>query len=237
MTRTLLMWLWPVRMVITWKPKRWSWKVQTTNNHPHPLLLAGGFLLLSKIFLLRWKTKVRGRHLRPYFDEKQGTREPREDKDFFKSWKSRRKRESVIQNLENREEKEKLFYKILKIERRKRSSIQKSWEPRGEREMIFQNLENREENETWNFTSPAREGKPRGISFREFLEIETLVKVCLISKMLWWKAASLGSGLTWESSRPSSHCVTASMMISPLLAELLAQLKTSMLENVRWDLS
>ena len=67
---------------------------------------------------------------------------------------------------------------ILKIERRKRSSIQKSWEPRGEREMIFQNLENREENETWNFTSPAREGKPRIISLREFLEIETLVKDC-----------------------------------------------------------
>ena len=95
---------------------------------------------------------------------------------FFKSWKSRRERESVKQNLEYREEKEKLFYKILKIERRKRSSIQKSWEPRGEREMIFQNLENREENETWNFTSPAREGKPRIISLREFLEIETLVK-------------------------------------------------------------
>ena len=54
----------------------------------------------------------------------------------------------IFLNLENREEKEKLFYKILKIERRKRSSIQKSCEPRGEREMFSQNLENREENET-----------------------------------------------------------------------------------------
>ena len=54
----------------------------------------------------------------------------------------------VLQNLENREEKEKLVYKILKIERRKRSSRQKSCEPRGEREIISKNLENREENET-----------------------------------------------------------------------------------------
>ena len=54
----------------------------------------------------------------------------------------------IFLNLENREEKEKVFYKILKIERRKRSSIQKSCEPRGEREMFSQNLENREENET-----------------------------------------------------------------------------------------
>ena len=112
--------------------------LQTTNNHPHPLVLARGFHLSSKIFLLRWKTKVRGRHLRPNFDEKQGTKSwiSREEKDFFKFWKSRRERESVLQNLENREEKEKLFYKILKIERRKRSSIQKSCEPRGEREMF-----------------------------------------------------------------------------------------------------
>ena len=45
--------------------------------------------------------------------------------------------------------------------------------------MFSKNLENREENETWKFTSPAREGKPRVISLREFLEIKTLVKVCL----------------------------------------------------------
>ena len=32
----------------------------------------------------------------------------------------------VLQNLENREEKEKLFYKILKIERRKRNCSAKS---------------------------------------------------------------------------------------------------------------
>ena len=54
--------------------------LQTTNNHPHPLVLARGFHLSSKIFLLRWKTKVRERHLRPNFDEKQGT----------KSWKRRK---------------------------------------------------------------------------------------------------------------------------------------------------
>ena len=92
----------------------------------------------SQIFLLRWKTKVRERHLRPNFDEKQGTKSwiSRGEKDLFKSWKLRGERESVLENLENREEKEKLFYKILKIERRKRSSIQKSCEPRGEREMF-----------------------------------------------------------------------------------------------------
>ena len=35
----------------------------------------------------RWKTEVKGRHLRPYFDEKQGTKSwiSREDKDLFKS--------------------------------------------------------------------------------------------------------------------------------------------------------
>ena len=43
---------------------------------------------------------------------------------------------------ENREEKEKLFYKIMKIERRKRSSKQKSYEPRGGRVMFPQDLEN-----------------------------------------------------------------------------------------------
>ena len=47
-----------------------------------------------------------------------------EKKNFFLNLKkSRRERESVLQNLENREEKEKLFYKILKIEKRKRISI------------------------------------------------------------------------------------------------------------------
>ena len=59
--------------------------------------------------------------------------------------KLRGEREIVLQNLENREEKEKLLFKILKIERRKRNSIQKSCEPRREREMFSQN---REENET-----------------------------------------------------------------------------------------
>ena len=54
----------------------------------------------------------------------------------------------IFLNLENREEKEKLLFKIFKIERRKRNSIQKSCEPRREREMFSQNLENREENET-----------------------------------------------------------------------------------------
>ena len=74
-------------------------KKNELHKHPHPLLLAGGFLLLSKIFLPRWKTKVRGRHLRPNFDEKQGTKFwiSREEKDFL--------------NLENREEKEKVLYK------------------------------------------------------------------------------------------------------------------------------
>ena len=82
---------------------------------------------------------MRGRHLRPNFDEKQGTKSwiSRGEKDLFKSWKSRGERESVLQNLENREEKEKLFYKILKIERRKRSSIQKSCEPREERDFFL----------------------------------------------------------------------------------------------------
>ena len=67
------------------------------NNHLRALVLAKGFHLSSKIFLLRWKTKVRGRHLRPNFDEKQGT-------------KSRiSKGENYFLDLENQEEKEKLF--------------------------------------------------------------------------------------------------------------------------------
>ena len=70
--------------------------------------------------------EVRGKHLGPNFDEKQGT----------KSWISRGERETVLQNLENREEKEKVFYKILKIERRKRN--------------CSANLENREEKEKFN---------------------------------------------------------------------------------------
>ena len=111
---------------------RW---LQTPNNHPHPLVWARGFHLSSKIFLLRWKTKVRGRHLRPNFDEKQGK----------KSQIS--KGENYFLNLENREEKEKLFYKILKIERRKRNCSIKSWKSRGEREVQYKNLVNREEKE------------------------------------------------------------------------------------------
>ena len=76
--------------------------------------------------------------------------ENREEKEkvFYKILKIERRKRNCSANLENREEKGKLFYKILKIERRKRSSIQKSCEPRGEREMFSQNLENREENET-----------------------------------------------------------------------------------------
>ena len=57
-------------------------------------------------------------------------------------------KKKIFSNPENQEEKEKVFYKILKIKRRKKSSIQKSCEPRGEREMFPLNLENREENET-----------------------------------------------------------------------------------------
>ena len=60
----------------------------------------------------------------------------RGEKDFFKSWKSRGERESVLQNLENREEEEKFFCK--------------SWKSRGEREIVLQNLENREEKEKFN---------------------------------------------------------------------------------------
>ena len=107
-----------------------------------------------------------------------------------------------ISKSHNREEKEKFVCKILKIERRKRNSIQKSCEPRREREMFSQNLENREENETWKFTSPAQEGKPRVISLREFLEIETLVKdwpqllaVVLVSKLPVLRLASLAAVL------------------------------------------
>ena len=59
--------------------------------------------------------EVRGRDLRPNFDEKQGT----------KSWISREEKVFFV-NLENREEKEKVFYKILKIERRKRNCSTKS---------------------------------------------------------------------------------------------------------------
>ena len=69
---------------------------------------------------------MRARHLRPNFDEKQGA-------------KSRiSSGEKYFLNLENREEKEKLFYKILKIERRKRNSIQKSCEPRGEKKYFLE---------------------------------------------------------------------------------------------------
>ena len=176
MTRTLLMWLWPVRMVITWKPKRWSWKAPDNKQPSASIVISWRISHFIQIISPKVENEgapVRGRNLRPNFDEKQGT----------KSWISREEKVFFL-NLENREEKEKVFYKILKIERRKRSSIQKSWEPRGEREMIFQNLENREENETWNFTSPAREGKTRIISLREFLEIETLFKD-------WYKSKSL----------------------------------------------
>ena len=42
---------------------------------------------------------------------------------------------------------QKLFYKILKIERRMRNCSTKSWKSRGEREIVQQNLENREEKE------------------------------------------------------------------------------------------
>ena len=59
--------------------------------------------------------------------------------------------------------------------------------------MFSQNLENREENETCKFTSPARERKPRVISLREFLEIETLVKVWIESPALCQPSIALGS--------------------------------------------
>ena len=165
MTRTMLMWLWPVRMVLTWKPKRWSWKAPDNKQPSASIVISWRISSFSKIFLLRWKTKMRGIHLRPNFDEKQGTKSwiPREEKDFFlnlenreekekvlyKSWKSRGEREIVPQNLDNREEKGKLFYKILKIERRKRNCTTKSWKSRWEREIDLQNLDNREEKEKW----------------------------------------------------------------------------------------
>ena len=57
---------------------------------------------------------MRGRHLRPNFDEKQGTNLGYQEE------------KKILLNLENQEKKEKVFYKILKIERRKRSSRQKS---------------------------------------------------------------------------------------------------------------
>ena len=98
MTRTLLMWLWPVRMVITWKPKRWSWKAPDNKQSFASIVISWRISSFSKIFLLRWKTKMRGIHLRPNFDEKQGTKSwiSREEKDFFKSWKSRIEREMKI---------------------------------------------------------------------------------------------------------------------------------------------
>ena len=156
MTRTLLMWLWPVRMVITWKPKRWSWKAPDNKQPSASIVISWRISHFIQIISPKVENEgapVRGRHLRPNFDEKQGTKSwiSREEKDFFKSWKSRRERESVLQNLENREEKEKLFYKILKIERRKRNCSTKSWKSRGEREVQYKNLENREEKEKWFF--------------------------------------------------------------------------------------
>ena len=42
-----------------------------------------------------------------------------------------------------------------------------------------QNLENQDENETWIFTSPTQKRKLWFISLQEFLEIQTLVKVCI----------------------------------------------------------
>ena len=43
----------------------------------------------------------------------------------------------IFLNLENREEKEKVFYKILEIERRKRNCSTKSYKSRGEREIVL----------------------------------------------------------------------------------------------------
>ena len=71
---------------------------------------------------------------------------------FFKSWKSRRERESVLQNLENREEKEKFNTKILRTERRKRNDFSKSWKSRGERDMKFHFSSSRGETKN-NFSS------------------------------------------------------------------------------------
>ena len=80
---------------------------------------------------------MRGGHLRPHFDEKQGTISRISKGEFF------------FLNLENREEKEKVFYKILKIERRKRNSSA--------------NLENREE---------------KGKLFNKILKIERRKRNC-----------------------------------------------------------
>ena len=44
---------------------------------------------------------------------------------------------------------------------------------------FYQNLENQDENETWIFTSPTQKRKLWFISLQEFLEIQTLVKVCI----------------------------------------------------------
>ena len=54
--------------------------------------------------------------------------ENREEKGkvFYKILKIERRKRNCSANLENREEKEKLFYKILKIERRKRNCSIKS---------------------------------------------------------------------------------------------------------------
>ena len=133
MTQTLLMWLWPVRMVNGHQLE--AHKVildgfipQTTiNTHCSKL---EDFIFHSK----RWLTKVRGRHLRSQkLFYKTLKIERRMRNCSTKSWKSRGEREIVQQNLENREEKEKFNTKILWTERRKRNDFSKSWKSRGER--------------------------------------------------------------------------------------------------------
>ena len=81
-------------------PKGDLGRLQTTNNHPHPLLLAGGFLLLSKIFLPR----------------QGGQRKWGEDTSDLILMRNRgqdlgwQEKKKTFLNLENQERKEKVFY-------------------------------------------------------------------------------------------------------------------------------
>ena len=108
MTQTLLMWLWPMRMVISWKPTRWSWmdpNHQTTN----PLVLNKGFRLSSKIFLLGGKQRWG------------------EDTSDLILMRNRGQHLGY--------QKEKIIFSILKIKRRKKYVFSKSYKSRGERDM------------------------------------------------------------------------------------------------------
>jgi len=96
------------------------------------LLLAVGFLLLSKgeedtsnLILMRNRGQNLGYHEKKKIFLNLDNREGKE-KVFFKILKIERRKRNCPTNLENREEKEKLFNKILKIERRKRNCSTKS---------------------------------------------------------------------------------------------------------------